>query len=432
MSETHDPTPNSRGYAWLVLVLLLLLYLLNYADRYVAVGLLDQIKETFEISDTYMGFLVGPAFAIIYTVFAIPIARFADKHNRVRIIAAGAVMWSGFTVLTGLSQTPTMFALARIGVGIGEAAFLAPAFSILADYFPPKKRAFAFAMLNFGVYFGQIFGLVGGAQIAAAYDWRMAFFVLGAPGILLAVITLILLKEPKRGRLEDKTRTVTDMEHSFMFVVRALFARPSFRRLAIGTALGGFASYGFGYWAPTMFARAFSLTTEAANARYGFPAFVAGLTGAIVIGILCDRLSSKDARWPFRLAAIGLVGFFATMIVLCFTSSVNLATALTLPAGLLAGGWVIAMQAALQDLLPAKPRATGTAIWGFCLAFTGMVLGVWIVGVMNDVFQARFGEQAIRYSMAITLSATLPSALFLWLAGKNVDEDRKILAEQFA
>lgn len=180
-SETTTPNLPTRRYAWFVLVMMVLLYLLNYADRYVAVGLLEEIKKTFEVSDTYMGFLVGPAFAIIYTIFAIPIARFADKHNRVRIIAAGAVVWSLFTVLTGMAKTPGLFAAARIGVGIGEAAFLAPAFSLLADYFAPKRRALAFAILNFGVYFGQIFGLVGGAAIAEATHWRTAFVVLGAP-----------------------------------------------------------------------------------------------------------------------------------------------------------------------------------------------------------------------------------------------------------
>ncbi len=432
MSETAHPT---RRYAWFVLVMMVLLYLINVADRYVASGLLEDIKATYEVSDTFMGFLVGPAFAIVYTLLAIPIARFADRANRVKIIATGAVVWSLFTVLSGLAQTPWTFAAARLGVGVGEAAFLAPAFSLLSDYFPPKKRALAFAILNFGLYFGQIFGLVGGAAIADAYHWRTAFLVLGAPGILLAIMTVILVREPERGRLDRLPGVVFDEDAnaspraSFAVTVRALWAQRSFRFMTIGTAFGGFASYGFGIWAPTLFSRAFDLTLTEANARYGGPSFVAGITGAIVLGLLCDRLASKDVRWPFRLAAIGLMGFFTTMFILCFVQSVTIATLLTFPAGLLAGGWAIAMQSALQDLLPARARATGTALWGFALTFAGLAMGVLFVGRASDMLTVYYGAEAIRYAMALTLLSAIPSAICILLAGRTVNEDRKALLE---
>jgi len=430
MTDKTDPTPDSRRYAWFVLVMMVLLYLVNVADRYVASGLLEDIKKTFEVSDTFMGFLVGPAFAIVYTLLAIPIARFADKHNRVRIIVAGAIIWSGFTVLSGLVQTPWTFAIARLGVGVGEAAFLAPAFSLLSDYFPPKRRALAFAILNFGVYFGQIFGLVGGAAIADAYHWRTAFISLGAPGVLLGLMTLLLVREPQRGRLDPDTgNTEEKLSLSFLDTFKTLWARQSFRFMTLGTALGGFASYGFGIWAPTLFARAFDLSLTEANTRYGGPSFIAGITGALVLGILCDRLTAKDVRWPFRLSAFGLVGFFVSMIILCFVDSVTVATLLTLPAGLMAGGWVIAMQAALQDLIPAKARATATALWGFALTFTGLALGVWVVGWLNDVFTSQYGDQAIRYAMAITLLASVPAVVCILMAGRTVEEDRKTLVK---
>ena len=413
--------------------MMVLLYLVNVADRYVASGLLEDIKKTFEVSDIFMGFLVGPAFAIVYTLLAIPIARFADLHNRVRIIVAGAIIWSGFTVLSGLTQTPWTFAAARLGVGVGEAAFLAPAFSLLSDYFPPKKRALAFAILNFGVYFGQIFGLVGGAAIADASHWRMAFISLGAPGVLLGFLTLVLVREPVRGRLDADVRAETEVTKvSFDRTFAALWRQRSFRLMTTGTALGGFASYGFGIWAPTLFIRAFDLSLTEANIRYGLPSFVAGLSGALILGVLCDHLATKDARWPFRLSAFGLIGFLVSMLVLCFVNSANIATALTLPAGLLAGGWVIALQAALLDLLPAKARATGTALWAFALTFTGLALGVWFVGGLNDLLVTLYDDQAIRYAMAVTLLAALPAALLILMAGRSVENDRKALLEQLA
>lgn len=427
MQQTIQPP--KRSYAWFVLLMMVLLYLVNVADRYVASGLLEDIKKTFDVSDTYMGFVIGPMFAFTYTLLAIPIARFADRHNRVRIICAGAVLWSIFTILSGLAQNPTSFALARLGVGIGEAAFIAPAFSLLSDYFPPKKRALAFAILNFGVYFGQIFGLVGGAEIAEASNWRNAFLVLGAPGIVLAVITFFAVKEPVRGRLDEGGARVKSVAptHTFFQTLAILWSARSFRFMTMGTALGGYASYGFGIWAPTLFARAFDLSLADANKSYGGPSFIAGITGALLLGVVCDRLASRDARWPFRLCAIGLIGFFTTMIILCFVTDIRIAIALTFPAGLMAGGWVIAMQSALQDLLPAKARATGTAIWGFALTFAGLVLGVQLVGVINDTLAGQFGDQAIRYAMALTLMAALPAVICILMAGRTVQADRQYL-----
>lgn len=244
---------------------------------------------------------------------------------------------------------------------------------------------------------------------------------------MLAVLTLIFVKEPKRGQM-DGALPSNKSDLSFTKTVKKLWALRTYRMMFYGTALGGFASYGFGYWAPTLFVRAFDLTPKIAGARYGGPSFIAGITGAIVLGVLCDRLTSRDSRWPFRLCAIGLVGFGVTMLLLCFTNSVNIATALTLPAGLMAGGWVIAMQSALQDLLPSKMRATGSALWAFGLTFVGLAIGVQGVGVANDFFTAQFGNDAIRYSMALTLLATFPAALCILAAGKTMDEDRVEIA----
>lgn len=411
---------NHKLYPYYVLMMMMGLYMVNVADRYVASGLLQAIKQSFDVSDQFMGFLVGPAFAVCYTLLAIPIASFADRHNRVRIIISGAVIWSAFTVLSGLAQTPWYFALARLGVGIGEAAFLAPAFSLLADYFPPRRRALAFALLNFGVYFGQVFGLVGGAYIASLAHWRWAFIWLGAPGLVLALLTLLSVAEPNRGRLDGQT-SGSELSPSFRATVMGLWRHKGFRFMTLGTAAGGFASYGFGIWAPTLFARAFDLSLSEANTRYGAPAFLAGLSGAIILGFICDRLAAKDGRWPFRLAAIGLGGFGLFMIGACLTRSVILATWLVYPAGLLAGGWVIAMQSALQDLIPASIRATGTALWAFALTFTGLALGVWFAGWAIDQLTPYYGVDAIRPALAFILLFNLPAIGLLWMAGRYID-----------
>jgi len=428
MTDKADPTPNSRRYAWFVLLMLVLLYFINYADRTLANALLEKIKETYQVSDTYMGFVIGPAFAFIYCLAAIPIARFADRANRVRIIAIGAVVWSLFTMLSGLAKTPEMFAVSRFGVGIGEAAFLAPAYSLLSDYFPPKRRAFAFAIMNLGVYFGGAFGNIGGTALAASYDWQTTFLWLGGPGILLAALTVLFVKEPKRGRLDEGGGT-PKIQANFKEVYASLMATPAFKYLTIAAFLGGFSTIAFGSWAIAMFERIFDISNESAGARYGTAALLAGMVGVLLMGYLCDLFSKKTSRAPYILSSVGLFGFTLIAIGMCFSKDVSLATALVYPASILGAGWVVAVQAALQDLLPAELRATATSIWAFALTFAGLVLGVLVVGWANDYFSAQYGADAIRHSMALTLLGGIPAAWYIFRASMTADIDRKALAE---
>lgn len=417
----------NAGYAWFVLFMMTILYFVNYADRTLANALLEKIKETYQVSDTYMGFVIGPAFAFVYCLAAIPIARLADRKNRVWIIAIGAVIWSLFTILSGLAKNPTTFALARFGVGIGEAAFLAPAYSLLSDYFPPKKRALAFAVMNLGVYFGGAFGNIGGTALAELYDWQTTFLYLGGPGILLAVLTVLFVREPERGRL-DGPGAGQPITESFSETFKRLWGSKTFRYLTIASFIGGFSSIAFGTWAIAMFERIFDISNASAGARYGGAALIAGMAGVLTMGFLCDRYSRKDARAPYMFSAIGFLAFSLISIVMCFVKDVGIATALVYPASLLGAGWVVAVQAALQDLLPAELRATATSIWAFALTFAGLVLGVLVVGGINDYLNAQYGAEAIRYSMAFTLAAGVPAAFFIWRAGQTADADKVSLS----
>ncbi len=420
----------NKLYARYVLGAMVVLYMLNVTDRYIASGLLERIKESFDVSDTYMGFLIGPAFAFVYTVLAIPIARYADRHNRVKIICSGAVIWSFFTVLSGLARTPEVFAISRLGVGIGEAAFLAPTFSLLSDYFAPKQRALAFAILNLGVYLGQIIGLMGGAAIAEAFDWRMAFFLLGAPGIGFAALAYFTVYDPQRGRLDpdyDGIET-SSKQLSLLNVAKILYGCKGYLHMTLGSICGGFAGYGFGIWAPTLFVRAFDLSLTEANTRYGAPSVIAAIIGAIILGVLADKLSAKDPKWPLRLAAIGLTGSGLFMMGISLAPSPFFATLCAIPAGLLGGGWVIGVQASLQDLVPAKLRATSTSLWGFAFTFSGLALGVQIAGLVTDILTLQLGGDAIRYALFMVLLPCFPGSLLLLSAARHIDSDRvKIL-----
>lgn len=424
----YDPqAAPSRLIAWWVLALMLLLYAANYMDRYLVAGLAESIRAELQVSDTYMGLMMGPAFAFFYSFAGIPLARYADRTSRVRVIVMGAFVWSVFTVASGFAPNAAWFAAARVGVGVGEAAFLAPAYSLLSDYFPMRRRGLAFAILNLGVYIGNIGGLVGGAAIAEAYDWRTAFVWLGLPGIALGVLTLLTVREPMKGRL-DPAGAKPKSKASFMRVAAALWSVASYRKLAIGAALGGFGGYTFGFWGPTLFARAFELNLTEANARFGFAFGLFGLAGVLLLGWLSDRLAPRDARWPARLSAIGVAGSALCMIGACYAPNANIATLFAVPAGILGGGWMVALQSSLQDLMPGTTRSTGTSILAFGLTFGGLVFGVQAAGVLTDLFSGAFGDQAVRHALAVILLACLPAGWLILSAADTLTQDAKDLA----
>ncbi|MEE3080948.1 MAG: MFS transporter [Pseudomonadota bacterium] len=433
-NNTVDTKP-TKGYAAYVLLMLSALYTVNYVDRFLVSGLLDPIKDSLDVSNTYMGFLVGPAFALFYTTLAIPIARLADRYSRVKIIVTGTLVWSLFTVLSGFAETPEAFLIARIGVGIGEAAFLAPAFSLLADYYPPRRRTMAFAILNLGVYFGQMGGLIGGPAIESVAGWQAAFIALGLPGIILAVLAIITIREPIRGQLDD-ARSQDTQKDEIAIPIKALAAllikTRSYLMMTAGTALGGFAGYGFGYWGPTLFSRGFNLSLTEAGGRFAISFGISGLFGALLMGFMCDRLAQKNHRWPFWLSAGGVAGSMAFMMAVCLTENVQIATLLAFPAGLLGGGWVVALQAALQDLLPGNIRATSSSIWAFALTFAGLVGGVQFAGFMIDIFAAYPPDYAIRYALTITLLPCIPASFLIASAGYTIVSDREKLKQTLA
>jgi MFS family permease len=244
-------------------------------------------------------------------------------------------------------------------------------------------------------------------------------------------LTVLFVREPKRGRL-DPGDGASKPQVQFSAVYKALMGTPAFKYLTYAAFLGGFSTIAFGSWAIAMFERIFDISNQSAGARYGTAALLAGMAGVLLMGFLCDLLSKKYARAPYILSSFGLLGFTVIAIGMCFSNEVGLATALIYPASILGAGWVVAVQAALQDLLPAELRATATSIWAFALTFAGLVLGVLVVGWANDYFSAQYGADAIRYSMALTLSGGIPAAWYIFRAGKTAVAGQQSLAHQFS
>jgi len=414
-----EPKTRALPNRWLVLFLLLLIYIFNYADRFLISGLVSTIKAEFGLGDSFMGLLMGPAFVVLYVVGGIPIARLADRRSRGTIIAVGCLVWSLFTGLTGLAVGPISLALCRVGVGIGEAALLAPAYSLLSDYFPPEKRGIAFSILGLATYFGQIGGYAVGPAIAGSFGWQAAFYAMGAPGIVLGIIALFALREPYRRVPQAKAEGLVTL-------FRRMASVKSYVSLMIGMGLGTLSGVSFGFWGPTLFVRNHGVSEAAASNAFAAFFGLSGLTGMLLFGIISDRLAARSPAGPPKLAAASL--FAATICILLVTWSDDFAQSkmLAIPSGLLGGGWSVGVMASLQFLLPDRYRATATASFAAVTTLIGLLAGPWLAGTMSELF----GDAAhsLRLGLSVTIPAGFIAALFLWSSARSLVEERNRLA----
>ena len=232
----------SSLYSTYVLVLLFGVAVLNMLDRQILGMLVVPIKAEFGVSDTAIGLLTGPSFALFYALAGIPIARWADRGVRRSIIALGLLVWSGLTLASGSVQSFWQLVVARLGVGIGEAAGTPPSHALISDYFPPERRSFALAVFTIGASTGVALANLVGGWVGEAWGWRMVFVVAGVPGLVLAVLLRFTVREPPRGRFEGGT--TKRPEEGWLAAVRLLLKIPSYRHLVAAASLHSFAFSG--------------------------------------------------------------------------------------------------------------------------------------------------------------------------------------------
>src|SRR4051812_31311193 len=265
----------SNGYKATVLALLLATYTFNFIDRTIIATIGQAIKVDLKLTDTQLGLLGGLYFALLYTLLGIPIARLAERWNRVSIIAVSLVIWSGFTALCGSAASFGQLALYRFGVGVGEAGCSPPSHSLISDYYEPKKRATALSIYSFGIPLGTMFGAIAGGWLATEFSWRVAFVIVGVPGLILALIVKLVIKEPPRGHseiverpLEAEDVVVEPAKPPFSLatefseiwaVMKTLFGKWPVLNMMLGVTIASFGSYGSGAFVPSYFVRAFHL-----------------------------------------------------------------------------------------------------------------------------------------------------------------------------
>lgn len=407
-SIAHGEAPVTRSASHYALALLTLIYAFNFIDRQILSILLEPIKRDLDVSDTAMGFLTGTAFAAFYTCAAIPIARWADRGVRRDIIALGLALWSGMTALSGLATSFVHLALARIGVGIGESTCSPAAHSLIADYFPRERRATAMAIYSTGINIGIMAGFVIGGWMDQAFGWRSAFFIVGLPGLALALVTRLTLREPPRASRTQGAAAIR--RESPGEALHTLWKLRAFRHMSLGAGLASLVGYAFLTWNGAFLARAHGMSSGAIGTWLGLISGVGGGLGTLLGGVLADRLARRDARWHLWVPAAGRL--LSLPCLALFTLNPNSTAALVwfIPAQVFGAFWFGPVFGLTQSLVNLSMRAFAAAVLLFVINAIGLGVGPQLVGVLNDAFSARFGVDAIRASFLCVCAVELWAA----------------------
>jgi predicted MFS family arabinose efflux permease len=417
--ETADARAMRRRGA--TLTLLTTAYFFSYLDRQILAILQELIRADLQLSDTQLGLLAGFAFALFYATLGIPVARLADRSNRVNIIAIALAVWSVMTAVCGLAQNFVQLLLARIGVGIGEAGSSPPSHSIIADLYPPERRAGAMGIYSLGVVLGAAGGSIIGGELAALFGWRVAIMAVGLPGVLLAVIVKLFVVEPRRGLSDARQQTQTERDaaaptltHGF----RALIADRAAFHLVMGVTITALIGYGQTAFGPSFLIRSLGLGLTDISRFVAPIGAVMGTTSALMGGWLANIAAKRyglhaQAWLVLVMKSVGLPLSFlfylagdATSALIAYFASL-----------LLTNSYLGPTFALIQGLAPLRMRALWAAVTLLVINLIGLGLGPTMIGVISDLLRPTYGEESLRYAM-LSLAAVTPWALFhYWRAG---------------
>ena len=398
-ADEQTGTP-ARGTAWFVLIILTLVYTFNFIDRQILVILQEPIKAELNLSDAQLGLLSGFSFALVYVIAGIPIAWLADRGNRRNIIALSLAVWSGMTAISGLVTSYGQLVAARLGVGLGEAGGSPPAHSLLSDYFPPERRGTALSFYSSGIYLGVLAGFADGGYMAEISGWRMAFFIVGVPGIVLALALPVLIKEPLRGRFD---KGVSTEKPTLATTLSLLHQQRAFWWIAGGCAFTAFISYGNGNFFPSYLMRSHNMSISEVGFALAAVSGVAGAIGTFGGGVLADFLGKRDKRWYVWVPILGNVIALPFMAYAIFSDRTEWILYVLFPANILNSLYLGPSIALCHTLVTPRMRAMTSAILFFVINMIGLGAGPLVVGLLSDAFAASLGTQNLRGAMLIVL-----------------------------
>jgi MFS family permease len=422
---SRDSAPYSPAYLRYALGLLCVVYVVNFVDRQVLAILLQSIKEDLSLSDLQLGLLSGTAFGLFYATLGIPIARLADRFSRKGVIAICVTIWSAMTALCGTASGFATLLLYRVGVGVGEAGGSPPAHSLISDYFPPEKRATALGIFSLGVPLGILVGFLAGGWLDEALGWRTAFIVVGLPGVLVAALVALTLREPRRG-LSEGLESEAGNAPTARQVIGFLWRLRSFRHLSMGSALYAFVGYSVTNWSPSFLARSHGMDGGEIGTALALIIGIGGGAGIYLGGVLADRWSHSNPLGRVHVPALAQLLSFPFGFVIYTTDNTSLALALfTIPAflGLMYQGPAFAVT---QSLATPKMRATASAVLLFVINIIGLAVGPAVTGALSDALTPRLGDDSLRYALLIVSLALAWSAFHFYRSGKTLVADLEL------
>ena len=451
VAETVDPAiagptapatePMSAAYRRYAMSVLLVISIFNYLDRTVVNILAEPIKLDLDLADWQLGLLTGLAFGLLYTFLGLPIARLAERSNRPLIIASATAVWSLFTVACSFVHNFAQLALARVGVGIGEAGCTPPAHSLIMDYAPPEKRGSALAFYGLGSSIGGLLGMAFGGLVADAYGWRTAFLVAGAPGLAFALLAALTLVEPRKA-LAKSAQIARNTMPTLGETLRYLWSKKSYRFMATAQILKVFMMLGYGPFLASFYLRNHAQELAAAagsiGASFGYDLGSVGLLGvalglanglcaAIGLwmgGVIADRVGPADPRRYVYIPAIAALVDIPVFVAAMLVPDFGLSLILVALHSLIAAIWYGPAFAAAFSISPPNMRATNSAILLFLGNLFGLGLAPLAVGVTSDMLGASMGVgEGLRWALVILGMVGFLTAYLFWRAGQTLRED---------
>ena len=408
-------TPKQRAF---MLFILFLVSSSSYLDRNMLSVALEPIKIEFHTTDSMLGLLSGASFAILYATLGIPVARWADRGDRKLVITGALAIWTAMTALCGVASSFWQLVLFRVGVGAGEAGAMAPAQSLLADYFPPSQRGRAISFFMISVTVGNFLGLSAGGWLAQTFGWRAMFLAVGVPGLVLAPVVFLTLKEPRRAtaaRASSETLKTT---------LKVLFAKTSYVLAVVAMALFFAVAYGPMAFTIPFMVRVHRMTIGQAGAMYGLCTAVGGLIGNLIGGLLTDRLATRDVRWLCWIPAVGVVLICGLYQAAFLVGSPTFMIALLFCGSLFAAAAYPPMYALLHAVCGSARRVMAVAVALFVANLVGIGLGPLLVGAVSDLLARTMGTaNGLRFALIIIASVLIPAGLLFVGASARLRAD---------
>jgi MFS family permease len=411
----------SQNYKRYVLFMLASVFTMNYADRYLLSVMLQSIKVDLQLSDTQLGFLSGIAFAVFYITLGIPIARWADRGNRVTIASLAIGMWGIMVMLCGMVTGFVQLALVRIGAAVGEAGCMPPTYSLVGDYFPGSERARALSIYAMGGPMSGLVGLALGGWLNEVFGWRVAFMLAAVPGLMISVIVKLTITEPRSlpGAVGDRKHAQPPIGEVFL----TLWRKKSFRHLTLSMTTLAVVAIGFMPWYAAFMIRSHGMTSGEVGIWLGVIFSVCGLIGTYGGGYLAGRYLDRREDLQLRFGAVGVGLIFPCTAIFLLAPNKYMSLAAFMPMLFLFHIFIGPLYALMQRLVANEMRATSVALALMIANLVGMGLGPQIVGILSDHWMPAMGADSLKMAMLVVSTAALWSACHFWLAARTIKAD---------